>query len=86
MIVSTVYRTSRAALVAFSALASATAFAQTTQSASGGQAPFAKAPTEIRDFLIKAEAADKIEDPLARCLAFPDLPANKWPASLASAH
>jgi tetratricopeptide (TPR) repeat protein len=33
-----------------------------------------------------AEAADKIEDPLERCLAFPDLPGNQWPKGLARAH
>ncbi|MFA6984675.1 MAG: DUF4034 domain-containing protein [Arenimonas sp.] len=47
---------------------------------------FSNAPPEIREFLLRAEIADKISDPLARCLAFPDLPGNKWPAGLAKAH
>ncbi len=46
---------------------------------------FADAPPTMRDFLIKAETADKIVDPLSRCLAFPDFPGNHWPAGLAKA-
>jgi thioredoxin-like negative regulator of GroEL len=54
-----------------------------------GAAPIGKAsgkidaPASTLEFLAKAEAADKIEDPLARCLAFPDLPGNHWPKGLA---
>lgn len=39
-----------------------------------------------RDYLIKARAAERIADPLQRCLAFPDLPGNKWPNGHAHAH
>lgn len=41
---------------------------------------------EIDEFLSKAEAADKIKDKLQRCLAFPDVPGNRWPKGLAAAH
>lgn len=33
--------------------------------------------------MFKAKAADQIADPLARCMAFPDIPRNQWPAGLA---
>lgn len=49
-------------------------------------APFAAAPPELRAFFVAAKAADAIADPLARCMAFPDLPGNHWPAGLAQAH
>lgn len=49
-------------------------------------APFAAAPPGLRSFFIAARAADAIADPLARCLAFPDLPGNHWPDGLAVAH
>jgi tetratricopeptide (TPR) repeat protein len=49
-------------------------------------AMFADAPAEARAFFQQAEAADRIDDPLARCLAFPDLPGNQWPAGLAKAY
>ena len=48
--------------------------------------PVDNPPPEIRAFLTQAKAADTIADPLARCLAFPDLPGNRWPAGLARAH
>jgi tetratricopeptide (TPR) repeat protein len=38
------------------------------------------------EYLIKARAAERIGEPLQRCLAFPDLPGNKWPARHAEAH
>ena len=50
------------------------------------QEDFAAARPPIRAFLLKAQDADKIEDPLARCLQMPDLPDNHWPAGLAQAH
>jgi hypothetical protein len=49
------------------------------------KAPFADAPPELREFFAKAKATDSIADPLARCLAFPDWPGNRWPAGLAQA-
>ncbi|MFD2367055.1 DUF4034 domain-containing protein [Pseudoduganella sp. GCM10020061] len=48
--------------------------------------PLTDAPEALQPFLEKARAADAIKDPLARCLAFPDLPGNQWPAGLAKAH
>lgn len=39
----------------------------------------------IVDFLAKVETADAIADPLKRCLAFPDLPGNRWAPGLAEA-
>ena len=45
-------------------------------------APVDAAPKEIRDFLAAAKAADKIVDPYARCMAFPDFPGNQWPKGL----
>lgn len=49
-------------------------------------APFAAAPPALRAFFVAAKAADAIADPLARCMAFPDLPGNHWPAGLGEAH
>ncbi|MBB3343055.1 tetratricopeptide (TPR) repeat protein [Luteimonas sp. RC10] len=39
-----------------------------------------------RDYLIAVRAARQIDDPLARCLAWPDLPDIAWPAGHAAAH
>lgn len=47
---------------------------------------FKDAPEPWRDYLIKARAAERIEDPLQRCLAYPDLPGNQWPLGHAEAH
>lgn len=49
-------------------------------------AMFKDTPALWRDYLIKARAAEGIADPLQRCLAFPDLPGNHWPAGHAAAH
>jgi tetratricopeptide (TPR) repeat protein len=43
-------------------------------------------PAPWRDYLLQARAAERIADPLQRCLAFPDLPGNQWPAGHAAAH
>lgn len=43
-------------------------------------------PAPWHDYLLQARAADRIVDPLERCLAFPDLPGNKWPNGHAEAH
>lgn len=40
---------------------------------------FADAPAQWRDYLLRARAAARIEDPLQRCLAWPDLAGNRWP-------
>lgn len=47
---------------------------------------FPDAPKPWRDYLIKARVAERIADPLQRCLAFPDLPGNHWPDGHAAAH
>lgn len=39
-----------------------------------------------KDYLRRAKEADRLTDPLARCLAFPDFPGNQWPKGLAAAH
>ena len=48
--------------------------------------PFASAPEELRAYFAQAQQADSIADPLARCLAMPDVPGNRWPAGLVKAH
>lgn len=47
---------------------------------------FPDAPAPWHDYLAKARAAERITDPLQRCLAFPDMPGNHWPAGHAAAH
>jgi hypothetical protein len=44
------------------------------------------APEEWRDYFARAREADRIADPLKRCLAYPDFPGNHWPAGHAAAH
>ncbi len=39
-----------------------------------------------RAHLLKVREAMRIEDPLQRCLAWPDLPGTQWPASHSAAH
>lgn len=43
-------------------------------------------PAPWRDYLLQARTAERIADPLQRCLAFPDLPGNQWPEGHAEAH
>jgi tetratricopeptide (TPR) repeat protein len=43
-------------------------------------------PAPWRDYMLGASAADRLDDPLERCLAFPDLPGNRWPTGHAEAH
>ena len=43
-------------------------------------------PVAWRDYYARARIAERIADPLQRCLAFPDLPGNQWPAGHAAAH
>jgi tetratricopeptide (TPR) repeat protein len=38
-------------------------------------------PEDLRGYFEQAFAAEKIEDPVARCRAYPDLPGNAWPAN-----
>jgi TonB family protein len=42
-------------------------------------------PRALQAFMLKANQADGIADPLERCLAFPDLPGNAWAGGLAKA-
>ena len=42
-------------------------------------AGFADAPAPWRAYLEAAQAAERIADPLQRCLAYPDLPGVEWP-------
>lgn len=44
------------------------------------------APETWRDYFARAREADRIADPLQRCLAYPDLPGNHWPEGHAAAH
>lgn len=47
---------------------------------------FEKAPPEIRAYLEQARRADFMPDPMARCLAWPELPGNRWPKGMAEEH
>ena len=47
---------------------------------------YSKAPGPLREFLLKARAAEEIADPLQRCLGFPVLPGTKWPKGLIESH
>lgn len=47
---------------------------------------FKDVPAPWRDYLVRARQAERIADPLQRCLAFPDIPGNDWPAGHAEAH
>src|SRR5687768_11257248 len=47
---------------------------------------FKGTPAPWREYLVRARAAERMADPLQRCLAFPDLPGNRWPAGHAQAH
>lgn len=47
--------------------------------------PFASAPAPIREFVSAARNADRLTDPLERCLAMPDYPGSQWPAAVVKA-
>ena len=47
---------------------------------------YEEVPVQWRDYLLQARAAERISDPLQRCLAFPDIPGNRWPTGHAAAH
>lgn len=47
---------------------------------------FKNAPEPWRKYLVQAREAERIADPLQRCLSYPDLPGNQWPAGHAEAH
>ncbi len=50
------------------------------------QAAFQNVPEAWRAYFLQAHAAERHADWLQRCLAYPDLPGNKWPAGHAEAH
>lgn len=50
------------------------------------QAAFRNVPEAWRAYFLQAHAAERHADWLQRCLAYPDLPGNKWPAGHAEAH
>ena len=47
---------------------------------------FREVPEPWRAYLVAARNAERVADPLARCLAFPDLPGNEWPKGHTEAH
>jgi tetratricopeptide (TPR) repeat protein len=47
---------------------------------------YEEVPEPWRDYLLQARVAERISDPLQRCLAFPDIPGNRWPPGHAAAH
>ena len=51
----------------------------------GTHAAAKKPPAEYADYVAAMRKADAIGDPLQRCLAYPDLPGNTWPAGVAKA-
>ena len=42
-------------------------------------------PAELADYFEQVRKAEAIKDPAQRCLAYPDLPGNKWPEGAAAA-
>ncbi|MGN6111403.1 MAG: hypothetical protein ACTHOC_00070 [Luteimonas sp.] len=48
-------------------------------------APKQPPPPEYAGYIAAVRKADAIQDPLQRCLAYPDLPGNTWPEGLAKA-
>lgn len=47
---------------------------------------YAQASPAVRTFLQAAKRAEAIQDPLARCLAYPDYPDQAWPAGMSEAY
>ena len=47
---------------------------------------FTDVPAPWRDYLLQAREAERIADPLQRCIAYPDIPGNQWPKGHARAH
>jgi len=50
------------------------------------QETFKYVSAQWRDYFIRASEAERFDDPLQRCLAYPDLPGNRWPEGHAAAH
>ncbi|WP_188663374.1 DUF4034 domain-containing protein [Arenimonas soli] len=48
--------------------------------------PYRNAPAEVRPYLEQARKADLLPDPMARCLAWPEIPGAQWPDGLVEAH
>lgn len=51
----------------------------------GAHAAAKQPPAEYAAYVAAMRKADAITDPLQRCLAYPDLPGNSWPAGAAKA-
>ena len=47
---------------------------------------FPDAPAEWRDYFIHTRRAERAPDALTRCLAYPDLPGNRWPLGYSAMH
>lgn len=47
---------------------------------------FSDVPEPWRGYLLAARKAERLTDPLQRCLAFPDIPGNEWPKGHAEDH
>lgn len=67
-------------------LLAATTPEQRPPSTAAREAPFHDAPPAWRAYFDAVLAARKLTDPLQRCLAYPDLPGNQWPARHAEVH
>lgn len=72
-----------------SALLAATSLAQastTPPPIPPAPSPYRNAPAEVRPYLEQARKADFLKDPMARCLAWPEIPGAQWPEGLVQAH
>lgn len=68
------------------ALAQEPADGRAEQAAVEAESAFAAIPEPWRAYYRDAAEADLVEDRLQRCLAYPDLPGNRWPDGHADAH
>lgn len=57
----------------------------TSKSAESETAPIQLGPSDWSAYLSAAQQAERIEDPIQRCSAYPDLPSNQWPIGAAKA-
>ncbi len=76
------YRYKTAVLVA---LIIATQAACISKSAESDAVQIQTQPQNWSAYLSAAQQAERIEDPVQRCLAYPDLPGNQWPVGAAKA-
>ena len=47
---------------------------------------FKNLPEPWRDYFVRAREAERLDDRLQRCLAYPDMPGNRWPDGHTEAH